>query len=128
MIQRFTKRWGPTLLLALAVAGPLWVIAAKIAPVGLFLIRGSSRLGLVETDIGEIKRRQKDQCQTDYAALWWMTAISRTNGWVEPPDPLQLLAHGCNADQAMMQALPPRRDIPGWMDVYAAPAGAGPAP
>lgn len=97
-LPAFVKRWGPTILLALAIGTPVgWFLSWSI-PIGLFLLGGERRVAAIETDIAGIKRRQKRDCEVQLAGLWWMTATSRIKGEVEPPGAQKIIDEGCDDD------------------------------
>jgi hypothetical protein len=105
-IRELTRKWGPTLLLGIALGAPGgWFLSWSI-PIGLFVLRGDRRVAAIELDLASIKNRQRRDCEVQLAGIWWMTATSRTNGWLEPPGAQKIIDEGCIGAPVVVGSIP----------------------
>lgn len=104
----WTKRWGPTIYLAIAVGGPLLWVLGWAAPRVLFVVDGERRVGIMETQIAGVARSQRSACQVHQWLLWWVSVNSEKQGWVEiPPHVLRILQdQTCGPDPAAEIVVP----------------------
>jgi len=130
-LPELVKKWGPTLLLGLALGAPIgWVVSWTI-PIGMFILGGERRVAYIETTIASIKRRQARECEIQRSAIFWMTSVSMTNGWQEPPGAERIIEESCYeaASEREREGLQHER-LPSVLfgNAYAGPRLATPAP